>query len=319
MYSHENLYIHINNLKILVMSLIPGETLRSADYLESGEPPVSLSESRASAAGPLSHSAHDHEFAELVITIKGRGRHVVGVRPYEMSDGDVFVIPPGVKHEFIEIKDARHWNVMFHAAALGEEQQAIEELPGYRALFVLEPSVRRRRRLDYRFHLDADRLDTVDHLLVRMAREHRLHPPGYRVMLLALFRELIVVLVRSYDEQDQVQTRQFLRVSRAMNFVETHYADTIGLDDLCRAAAVSKPTLNRYFREVMDTSPSQYLMRFRIHKAADLLRKTDMNVTEIAYAVGFNDGNHFSSTFSRLMSRAPRAYRREERGAHPDV
>lgn len=308
-YSIENLYFYLKYLHILLMSLRLDETLKSADHIEPGEPPVSLSEYKAPMTGPLSYSAHDHEFAELVVTMEGRGRHIVGDRSYEVSGGDVFVIPPGVKHEFIGLEAAHHWNVMFHTAAFGTEKEAIEALPGYRALFVLEPSLRQRRSLEYRFHLDADRLDTVGCLFVRMAQEHRLRPPGYRIMLPGLFRELIIVLARSYDEQDQSQTRQVLRISRAIGFIEKHYADPIGLDSICRAAAVSRPTMNRHFREIMDTSPCQYLMRFRIHKAADLLRETDINVTQIAFAVGFNDGNHFSSSFSRLMGHSPRAFR----------
>ena len=71
-----------------------------------------------------------------------------------------------------------------------------------------------------------------------------------------------------------------------------------------------RSTLSRKVAEVTGMSPNNYLLRLRLCRAMNMLRETDMSVTEIAFACGFNDSNYFTSRFHREVGMSPLKYRR---------
>ncbi len=98
-------------------------------------------------------------------------------------------------------------------------------------------------------------------------------------------------------------------VERAMRVVEERYAEDITVDDLAGAANVSSSYLMRLFKRQMGTSPYNYLLRYRITKARELLAETDEPVAQIAREVGFSSESNFSYRFTKMVGQSPRAYR----------
>jgi len=113
-----------------------------------------------------------------------------------------------------------------------------------------------------------------------------------------------MLIARSRDEVPQDSP-----VVLAQNYVAAHYAEPITVDDIARAAAVSTSYLTRLFRQQMETSPHDYLLRHRITRAKQLLMETDLPIGTIARQVGFSSESNFSYRFSRMCQTTPRAYR----------
>ena len=95
----------------------------------------------------------------------------------------------------------------------------------------------------------------------------------------------------------------------ACAFVEAHYADKVSVDDLAAAAMVSPSYLIRLFKKQMGTTPHDYLLRYRISRAKELLAETTLTSAAIAQQVGFNSESNFSYRFSKMVGQSPRAYR----------
>lgn len=95
----------------------------------------------------------------------------------------------------------------------------------------------------------------------------------------------------------------------ARNYVAQHYHEHVTVEDLARAASVSPSYLTRLFRQQMETSPHDYLLRYRINHAKQLLMETDLPIGEIARKVGFTSESNFSYRFSKMCDTTPRAYR----------
>ncbi len=98
-------------------------------------------------------------------------------------------------------------------------------------------------------------------------------------------------------------------VRRACELIESAYAEPVTLDDLARAAKVSKSYLLKLFRQNLGTTPYDHLLRYRITRAKELLAETDYKVGKISELVGFNSESNFSYRFSRMVGQSPRAYR----------
>ena len=96
----------------------------------------------------------------------------------------------------------------------------------------------------------------------------------------------------------------------AVKFLEDHYAERIRIVDIVRHIGYGRARLFELFKRHTGLSPNDYLLRFRIRKAQDLLVQTDLSVREIARRIGMLDSSYFSIMFKRQTGRSPSSYRR---------
>ncbi|MDO4294358.1 MAG: AraC family transcriptional regulator [Eubacteriales bacterium] len=100
-----------------------------------------------------------------------------------------------------------------------------------------------------------------------------------------------------------------LRMQKILRFIEAHYSEDISLADLSICANISKSECSRCFKLSMNTTPYKYLTEYRLSKAAQLLKKTDEPIGNIAAAVGFHQMSHFGKCFREKTGCSPKAYR----------
>ena len=97
---------------------------------------------------------------------------------------------------------------------------------------------------------------------------------------------------------------------RAKDLADARYAEPLDVDDLARAAGLSRAHFSREFRRCFGEPPHSYLLTRRLERAAALLRVTDWSVTDICFAVGASSVGSFTASFGRVFGRSPTAYRR---------
>lgn len=102
------------------------------------------------------------------------------------------------------------------------------------------------------------------------------------------------------------------KLSKALRFAEQRLDRIASPGDVARAAGVSSRQLSRIFRAALDESPGRYLLRQRLERARQLLRRTDMAVLEVSVACGFVSQAHFSRAYRRAWGVAPRDDRHEQ-------
>ena len=96
---------------------------------------------------------------------------------------------------------------------------------------------------------------------------------------------------------------------RAKDLADARYAEPLGVDDLARAAGLSKAHFSREFRRAFGESPHGYLLTRRLERAAALLRTTDRSVADVCFSVGLTSVGSFTSSFTRTYGLSPTAYR----------
>ncbi|MFJ3529171.1 helix-turn-helix domain-containing protein [Streptomyces sp. DT20] len=101
------------------------------------------------------------------------------------------------------------------------------------------------------------------------------------------------------------------RMLRARDAMDRSYAQPLDVPALARIAHVSPAHFSRTFRATFGETPHRYLQRRRVERAMFLLRETGRSVTDICFEVGFGSTGTFSRTFSEIVGRSPRAYRKE--------
>lgn len=97
-------------------------------------------------------------------------------------------------------------------------------------------------------------------------------------------------------------------VQKAIQYIDYNYSTAIGISDVAASAGVSRSHLYRLFIRHVSMSPNEYLVRYRVSKAAALLETGRLTVGEVAYSTGFADQLYFSRVFKKYMGMPPSRY-----------
>ena len=100
-----------------------------------------------------------------------------------------------------------------------------------------------------------------------------------------------------------------VRLRQARDLMDRDYAEPLDVPALARVALMSPGHFSRSFRAAFGETPYSYLMTRRIERAKALLRRGDLSVTEVCFAVGCTSLGSFSSRFTELVGESPSSYR----------
>lgn len=106
---------------------------------------------------------------------------------------------------------------------------------------------------------------------------------------------------QKYHDDPQVLTAQ--------HWLERNYQEDISVEALAADRGMSPRNFSRRFKQATGDSPSHYLQRVRLEMAKELLKTTDLQISSVAYDVGYNDGNYFSRVFKSHEGCLPHQFR----------
>ena len=284
------------------------ETLKKRDYFDDPTLPLQVHIRDPHPVFPR----HAHAFDELVIVFRGTAVHSVDGQPFPVRSGDVFVVSGKHEHQFGEMHGLALANILFDSRALQMNQWDIRMLPGFHALFELEPALRAQHKFNSRLYLPERQLNRVSEMVHDLKRETETRTPGYRVVARALFMQLAVYLSRCYSDTPPEESTDLIRLGSAIAHIETHFQERLTLEMLARKAHLSPRHFQRIFSECTGHSPIDYLLRVRVREAGKLLRHSNRSITEIAFDCGFQDSNYFTRQFKKIAGETPLNYRKKK-------
>ena len=100
-------------------------------------------------------------------------------------------------------------------------------------------------------------------------------------------------------------------INKALDYIHVHYRGKITIIDLAAMCQLSLRQFERRFKSYFNLSPTQYIMKMRIHEACDLLCNGSMSIGDIASTLGFYDQSSFTVQFKKTMSMTPLQYRKQ--------
>lgn len=148
-------------------------------------------------------------------------------------------------------------------------------------------------------------------------REYEAQKTGYELAIKAFIYWLLVLLLRSHVQrilsphEYEERIKNLARLKNVLMYIGEHFLDKLTIDQLAHIASLSKSHFCYVFKKVTNRTLSDYVNHLRVNKAEYLLKTTDMNITEIALATGFNDINYFSRLFKEYKNESPRSVRKQ--------
>jgi len=213
---------------------------------------------------------------------------------HKLAEGDIFLYQPQVRQDYGMIGEWDHYWVSFLPRSHWSRWLEWPEVtPGLACLSVSDPRLRKTILELFREGIALSRMpwhQTADFIMSQVERIllwlDTINPAGGGALL---------------DN----------RVRDALQFMAEHHRKKLTLDALAQHCSLSPSRFSHLFRSEMHIAPLQYLNRYRIDRAKEMLRWTTEPIAEVAYNVGFDNPLYFSRVFHKQTGHSPRDYRRQ--------
>lgn len=253
-------------------------------------------------------AAHDHRFFELVYITGGTAFHTLNGVRQPIGTGNYFIIDYGSVHSYSDSRNLSLINCLFLPEVIDET------LRGCRSFEALMHSCLLRyyqlapgQPFANRVFLDDS--GRVRQLIEGMLAEYRNRQTGYPEIIRGHLLEIQILTLRSLLADHPLPARS-APVTDAITYISNHYAEHGVLRAYCRDSHFNAQYISRKFRQETGFTITNYLQKIRIEKSCELLAGTELRVTEIAQAVGYENVKHFQQLFSRMLHMSPREYRK---------
>ena len=270
--------------------------------------PVKIARSKRTLAGPL-FEKHWHEALQVLHCEQGEALIHCNGRLNRLGPGDTLIINSQELHYGVTESDQLIYVILkIDLPFLASSQQDLCQLN------YLTPLAQ--GTLLFQNKLPPDRL--LSRYIQTITKEYQQLQAGWELAIKAQLYLLLVHLLRHYQRKAlpaaELQRHQhsLAQLRTALEYVDTHYQETIRLSQLAALANLSEQHFCRLFKTLTGKRPMDYINYLRTTKAVTLLTEDRLSITEVAAAVGFDDSNYFSRVFKKYQNRAPSELRKKQ-------
>lgn len=236
---------------------------------------------------------HSHDFCEILYVAGGAGEAILEGKKFRLAPGDLVVVNPGTLHE--ERSDAK--------APLRLIFLAIRDfaVPGLPAGCLSQEKYRVLSCGEYRYKMDI--------YLRELLQETSSQIEFYQEISQGLVSALLVLVMRLIRINPEDEAALSQECQKIKEYLDQNFTSPITLDSLSETVYISKHYLSHLFKEQTGISPIKYLTSKRMEKACELLSETELPVSEVSKAVGYENPLYFSQVFKRVYGISPVKYR----------
>lgn len=244
---------------------------------------------------------HWHTECEIIRILKGCFPLTINNRLYHLQTGSLVFIQDGMLHGGIP-EDCVYECLVFDMKLLLKDnhicKKQIEAIMNHEMLIHQE--------------LPGDDLSLIQitsDLFSAMCKKD----PGYEFIVQGSLYLLIGFILQKElysfrSSQEQQISYRLKQLKHVFRYIEDHYTEKVTLEDLAAIAGMNPKYFCRFFGQITQRTPIDYLNYYRIECAKEQLSTTDATITEIALNCGFNDISYFIKTFKKYMGITPKQY-----------
>ena len=225
------------------------------------------------------YSRHSHPYIEMIFFLEGKMKLTAAGSNLNASMYDTLVYPANCIHQ-----DGKNLEMNCEIICLWVD---IPEL-----------------KLDKIILMHERNRNIRDLFLFVYNEQHRENPMPY--MIEDALKLLLMSILR--DQSEIPEGEQFL--GQVIQYIDRHYNEKITLEQLAKRTHISKSYLTRRFRQFTGETIVNYINKLRIQYAREMLVNSEKNITEIAWAVGFDSPKYFHRVFKKETGESPAAFRR---------
>ncbi len=232
---------------------------------------------------PLRHQ----DFFSIYVVRQGRGSHRIDDASYGLARGDVFMMTPGMTHEFVQCEKLAGDTLHFSPAVLDEPTRAaLADEPAFQTLFGASISLAATQP-QRRLHLTPDEYDKVGLLLQELRLERARGTRSAALIARSGLIRLVVLLCRRFEETRPLSARPAAAaikqdpIAAAVRTLDARFTEHIRIEDLAASVFLSPDRFTIVFTARMGRTPGDYLRHLRLERAKRLLLTTDLAILAV--------------------------------------
>lgn len=257
--------------------------------------------------------AHDHDFMEIQLVLRGHGIHVTAAGARKLERGDVIVMHPGVWHAYRDCEELEVYNCCFGVELLRRELAWSLDDPVLRTVLHMAAH-RAEARSGILTRLTLTTLEWCEQQLDLLHQDLLQHPsqhPARKIAQLVLVFDALGSSVQpGVQPLKKPPRRAPALVGQATGLLESRLAYPWTSEELAQRLGLSVTYFVRIFKAVTGLAPLSYLAALRAERAAELLMRSDSSIEHIALEVGWGSSSYFARRFKEHFGLSARNYRK---------
>ena len=250
---------------------------------------------------------------EIVYVIHGGSYVGIGRQYIRVKKNDCLIIFPKVTHNYFlrENESCKIIDLVFRPGDLSVFT-SLDLKQNMRFLYELkEPQI------DYLRFLDNGEIKTsLEHILFQQEHPSQQSNMLKKIYFCELYLLISKVIAETRDDLGKPKNRY---VTLGLDYLANFYSTQLTVEDIASQVGISSRHFSRLFVQELGITVPDYLSILRIKKAKDLLQNSEMDITRIAYSLGFNSSQYFTTCFKRIEHLTPKEYRRVVRNNDSSV
>ncbi len=235
-----------------------------------------------------------HSSYVIHCVINGKGKFVTNGKTYDLKKGDIFLITPN-NVVFYQADEENPWEYVW----ISIEGENVDKYLCNCGLSKKNPVI------------NFERIDKVLECVEKMLKYNE--SSFYQEMKLqSLLYDFLAILSENLPQKQIDDSKTNYYIEKAIDYINYNYHYDITINDMAKYLSINRCYLSHIFKKYLNISPSKYLVEFRMSKAEELLRNTDLTIKAISNSCGYQDVISFSKTFKKLRKISPSKYRNEK-------
>lgn len=247
---------------------------------------------------------HFHHSIEILVVEKGQLAVSLINKKYILNENDIIIVNYDVIHNTQIISDNSIVHMVqfnpFDFFSFGTHIETLfrfmngDNMPSYKVIT----------------NRDIQLCTAVYEIIV----EYETKQPSYDFVIKSDIYRILAHLIRKKfivdTSQSNYQKRAVNLIQPILEYIYGNYTSTISLDNICSKFKVSKSYFCKQFKLITNRTFSEYLVFLRTSKAIDMLKETELSITQIAFECGFNSLSYFNKVFKKSTGFTPKDYRK---------
>lgn len=246
---------------------------------------------------------HTHACHELYFLISGERRYLIGSDLFDVSPGNVIIVPSGQLHRTTAIDGKGHSRYVIYFS----EKYMTDFLS------VVGRDTFSHLMQGCCLQLPEHSVSAIRDILQNMDQTQKQNLPLAEAALKTDLQQILLHLLRYGENKAHHAGQSADKIRDTTQYIAEHYTSELTLGQAAAVACMEKTYFCRCFKAITGFGFSEYLTRVRIQAAERLLLKTDLSISEIASRCGFTGSNYFGDVFRRCCGVSPSTFRKQNR------
>ena len=253
---------------------------------------------------------HTHAYFQVYYVAAGSLEHYIQDSTATLYRGDIFIVPPGVRHRIRPGADALFYTFSFMPEIFGE----LGACSAMSVHFLRDLENPQNHMIPPVITIPAEDVLHIEDLFKQMLAIFQKKAPGGNALLLAYGNLLITLLSKIFYETSPHSNLPMLKnnrqaILRSIAYIEQNYAEDLKLEQLARYCAMSKSSFSALFTQTAGTSFNRFLNQCRIQHACKYIRQ-GYSITGIYGLCGYRDFSTFYRNFKKVIGMSPEQFKK---------